>query len=215
MRRARFYSAFLVGEEGAASTFQALLEVFGRHGLSCSLYTDRGSHYFITPKVGEKHNPGAKTQIGRAMAQLGIEYIPAVDERHSPSLPTAPTHIHPFDLFVYLSAPRSLLLAVTASTMSCPQKPGAAHFPREHQGLLRHSAAVKRTAKEGEPNGRNDGEGRDGGPPPQRFSAKRKLRAVSRLLRCEPLELVARELNVTAARLSQWRDRALLAAEAG
>src|SRR5512135_2779051 len=49
-----------------------------------------------------------------------------------------------------------------------------------------------------------------GGPPPQRFSAKRKLRAVSRLLRGEPLELVARELNVTAARLSQWRDRALL-----
>jgi hypothetical protein len=52
-----------------------------------------------------------------------------------------------------------------------------------------------------------------GGPPP-RFSAKRKLRAVSRLLRGEPLELVARELNVTAARLSQWRERALLAAEA-
>ena len=48
-----------------------------------------------------------------------------------------------------------------------------------------------------------------GGPPPQRFSAKRKLRAVSRLLRGEPLEL-----NVTAARLSQWRERALLAAEA-
>jgi transposase len=53
-----------------------------------------------------------------------------------------------------------------------------------------------------------------GGPPPQRFSAKRKLRAVSRLLRGEPLELVARELNVTAARLSEWRERALLAAEA-
>jgi hypothetical protein len=53
-----------------------------------------------------------------------------------------------------------------------------------------------------------------GEPPPQRFSAKRKLRAVSRLLRGEPLELLARELNVTAARLSEWRDRALLAAEA-
>ena len=53
-----------------------------------------------------------------------------------------------------------------------------------------------------------------GGPPPQRFSAKRKLRAVSRLLRGEPLELLARELNVTAARLSEWRDRAWLAAEA-
>jgi hypothetical protein len=37
---------------------------------------------------------------------------------------------------------------------------------------------------------------------------------VSRLLRGEPLELVARELNVTAARLSAWRDRAVAAAEA-
>ena len=33
-------------------------------------------------------------------------------------------------------------------------------------------------------------------------------------MRGEPLELVARELNVTAARLSSWRDQALLAAEA-
>ena len=37
---------------------------------------------------------------------------------------------------------------------------------------------------------------------------------MSRLLRGEPLELVARGLNVTAARLSEWRERALLAAEA-
>src|SRR3954449_2881076 len=50
--------------------------------------------------------------------------------------------------------------------------------------------------------------------PERRFSAQRKLAAVSRLLRGEPLETVARELNITAARLSGWRDRALLAAEA-
>ncbi len=31
-------------------------------------------------------------------------------------------------------------------------------------------------------------------------------------MRGEPLELVARELNVTAARLSAWQDRALLGA---
>ena len=58
------------------------------------------------------------------------------------------------------------------------------------------------------------GGGEPAGGPPKRFSAARKLRAVNRLLRGDPLELVARELNVTAARLSQWRDRALLAAEA-
>jgi transposase-like protein len=50
--------------------------------------------------------------------------------------------------------------------------------------------------------------------PERRFSAARKLAAVNRLLRGEPLETLARELNVTAARLSEWRDRALLGAEA-
>src|SRR3712207_3506046 len=49
---------------------------------------------------------------------------------------------------------------------------------------------------------------------PQRFSAQRKLAGVTRLLRGEPLETLARELNVAAARLSEWRDRALLGAEA-
>jgi transposase-like protein len=53
-----------------------------------------------------------------------------------------------------------------------------------------------------------------GAGPERRFSARRKLAAVARLLRGEPLETVARELNVTAARLSAWRDRALVGAEA-
>lgn len=47
------------------------------------------------------------------------------------------------------------------------------------------------------------------GAKPRRFSAQRKLEAVQRLLRGEPLEEVARDLNVTAARLSEWRDKAL------
>ena len=71
------YAAFLVDEEGTASTFRALAEVFGRFGLPCSLYTDRGSHYFLTPKAGEKPDPRARTQVGRALAQLGIEHIAA------------------------------------------------------------------------------------------------------------------------------------------
>src|ERR671928_166532 len=50
--------------------------------------------------------------------------------------------------------------------------------------------------------------------PERRFSAPRKLAAVTRLLRGEPLETLTRELNVTAARLSEWRDRALAGAEA-
>ena len=49
--------------------------------------------------------------------------------------------------------------------------------------------------------------------PGQRWSAGRKREVVLRLLRGEPLEPLARELNVTVARLSEWRDRALVAAE--
>src|SRR5271168_4029536 len=71
------YSAFLVAEEGTASTFRGLREVIERHGLFCSLYTDRGSHYFFTPKAGEKVSKTQLTQAGRALAHLGIEHIAA------------------------------------------------------------------------------------------------------------------------------------------
>ena len=47
---------------------------------------------------------------------------------------------------------------------------------------------------------------------PKRFSVQRKMAIVARLLRGEPLELVARETNVSIARLSEWRDRALAGA---
>jgi hypothetical protein len=46
-------------------------------GFRWSLYTDCGSHYFHTPKAGEKVDPRALTQVGRALAQLGIEHIAA------------------------------------------------------------------------------------------------------------------------------------------
>jgi transposase len=71
------YSAFLVEEEGTDSTFQALLAVFGRHGLPLSLYTDRGSHYFYTAEAGGKVARGEPTQVGRALAHLGVEHIAA------------------------------------------------------------------------------------------------------------------------------------------
>src|SRR5882762_813643 len=44
---------------------------------------------------------------------------------------------------------------------------------------------------------------------PKRFSVQRKMAIVARLLRGEPLELVARETNVSIARLTEWRERAL------
>lgn len=71
------YSAFLVDEEGTASSFRGLREVVAKHGLFCSLYTDRGSHYFFTPETGGKVSKTVLTQVGRALKQLGIEAIPA------------------------------------------------------------------------------------------------------------------------------------------
>lgn len=71
------YSAFLVEEEGTSSSFRGLAEVIARHGLFCSLYTDRGSHYFLTPKAGGKVAKDQPTEVGRALRQLGIEHIPS------------------------------------------------------------------------------------------------------------------------------------------
>ena len=71
------YSMFFVEEEGTASSFQAMAEVIETHGLPSSLYTDRGSHYWITPEAGGKVDRLHRTQFGRAMHQLGVEMIPA------------------------------------------------------------------------------------------------------------------------------------------
>ena len=71
------YSAFLVDEEGTASTFQACLEVFTVQGLPSSLYTDRGSHYFFTPVADGPVDKDRLTQVGRALKHLGVEHIPA------------------------------------------------------------------------------------------------------------------------------------------
>jgi transposase len=69
------YSAFLVEEEGTASSFMGLSEVITAKGLFSSLYTDRGSHYFLTPKAGGKVDRVHLTQVGRALAELKIEHI--------------------------------------------------------------------------------------------------------------------------------------------
>jgi hypothetical protein len=59
------------------STLQGLREVVEEHGLFCAFYTDRASHYFYTAKAGEKVSRTQLTQVGRALARLGIEHIAA------------------------------------------------------------------------------------------------------------------------------------------
>jgi transposase len=69
------YSMFLVEQEGTASTLRGLAETIGKVGLFSSFYTDRGSHYFLTPKAGEKVSRSQLTQVGRAHHELGVRHI--------------------------------------------------------------------------------------------------------------------------------------------
>lgn len=71
------YSMFFVEEEGTASSLRGIGDVIEARGLFSSLYTDRGSHYWHTPEAGGKVDRDHPTQVGRALAQLGIEMIPA------------------------------------------------------------------------------------------------------------------------------------------
>lgn len=71
----KLYSAILVEQEGTLSSFMGLAETIAKHGLFGALYTDRGSHYFVTPKGGGKVDKTQLTQVGRALSQLGITHI--------------------------------------------------------------------------------------------------------------------------------------------
>ena len=71
------YYAQLVEEESTATVMAGLREVVERKGVFCALYSDRGSHFWLTPKVGGKVDPHRLTQVGRALRELGIQMIPA------------------------------------------------------------------------------------------------------------------------------------------
>jgi transposase len=71
------YSMLFVEQEGTFSSFEGIKQVILEHGLFCSLYTDRGSHYWNTEQAGGKVDKTNLTQVGRALHQLGIEMIPA------------------------------------------------------------------------------------------------------------------------------------------
>ena len=71
------YYAHLVEEESTRTVMAGLREVIETKGLFCALYSDRGSHFFVTPKAGEKVDKHRLTQVGRAMKELGVQMIPA------------------------------------------------------------------------------------------------------------------------------------------
>src|SRR5271165_536762 len=73
----QIYYAQLVEEESTATVMAALWEVIEQQGLFCALYSDRGSHFWLTPKVGGRVDPHRLTQVGRALRELGVQMIPA------------------------------------------------------------------------------------------------------------------------------------------
>jgi transposase len=69
--------AQLVARESTATVMTALRAVLETHGLPMALYTDRAHWAFHTPTAGAAADRSKLTQVGRALAQLGIEHIPA------------------------------------------------------------------------------------------------------------------------------------------
>src|SRR3954462_7966884 len=71
------YYAQLVEEESTRTVMAGLREVIERQGLFCALYSDRGSHFFLTRKEGERVDKHRLTQVGRAIKELGVQMIAA------------------------------------------------------------------------------------------------------------------------------------------
>jgi transposase len=71
------YYAQLVEQESTRTVLTALRAVIEQKGLFCALYSDRASHFFLTPKTGEPVDHHRVTQVGRALRELGIHLIPA------------------------------------------------------------------------------------------------------------------------------------------
>jgi len=71
------YYAQLTEEESTLSVMAGLKEVIEGQGVFCALYSDRGSHFWLTPKAGGKIDPHRVTQVGRALRELGVQMIPA------------------------------------------------------------------------------------------------------------------------------------------
>ena len=71
------YYAQLVEEESTRTVMAAVRAVIEQRGLFCALYSDRASHFFVTPKAGEPVDKYRLTQVGRALKELSVQMIPA------------------------------------------------------------------------------------------------------------------------------------------
>ena len=122
------YSAFLVEEEGTASTFRALKQVFTAKGLPSSLYTDRGSHYF--------HTPRGRRQSGQEQPDPGRPRPPPAQHRThrrllapgraaAPSAPSEPSRTAWSRNSASPASPRSRPQTASSKRATCPTTTGA------------------------------------------------------------------------------------------
>jgi len=132
------YYAQLVEEESTRTVMAALREVIETQGLFCALYSDRGSHFFVTRKEGEKVDKTRLTQVGRAMKELGIQmiaaYSPQARGRSERSFGTWQGRL-----------PQELRLAGIATVEAANQFLRAEYIPRFNQ-QFQVAAAEKGTA---------------------------------------------------------------------
>ena len=63
--------------ETTRAVMTAMREVVREHGIPESFYTDRAGWAFDTPKAGGKVSKTNLTQVGEALARLGVEHIPS------------------------------------------------------------------------------------------------------------------------------------------
>ena len=80
----RWYDLIEVVDDASSETYYAQLveeestrAVIARKGRFCALYSDRASHFFVTPQAGGPVDRDRLTQVGRALKELGVQMIPA------------------------------------------------------------------------------------------------------------------------------------------
>jgi transposase len=66
------YYAQLVEEESTRTVMAALRQVIEQQGCFCVLYSDRASHFFLTPQAGERVDRQRLTQVGRAWRSCAL-----------------------------------------------------------------------------------------------------------------------------------------------
>src|SRR6202050_2653728 len=73
----RWHDLIVILDDATSEIYYAKLVEDERRGLFCALYSDRGSHFWLTPKAGQKVDQARVTQVGRALRELGVRMIPA------------------------------------------------------------------------------------------------------------------------------------------